>query len=58
MHVIGRRNDHGIDVLLIREHLAVVAMAFHTRKLRIDEAPETGVCGLLLPALVGRELQT
>ena len=40
MHVIGRRDDDGVDVLLLLEHLAVVAVLLEARDLLLDEAPQ------------------
>ncbi len=56
VHVIGRRDDHRVDVLLLGEHLAVILILGQPRDLLLDEAAErplgivrrpAGVRGLL-----------
>ena len=37
VHVIGRRDDDRVDVLLLLEHLAIVAILLNLRQLLVDE---------------------
>ncbi len=48
MHVVGRGDDDGVDVLLLVEHLAIVAIGLDLRQLLVDEfldaIADSGVC--------------
>jgi hypothetical protein len=53
VHVIRCGDDHRIDVLLLRQHLAVVLVALEPRDLLVDEALEIRVASRGGPLLVG-----
>ena len=56
VHVIGRRDDHRVDVLLLLEHLAIVAVLLDPRELLVDEAPQRRLGIRRRPASIGRDL--
>ena len=57
VHVIGRRHDHRVDVLLLLEHLAIVAILLQPRDLLVDEAAQGRVGVRRGPARIGRDLR-
>ena len=56
VHVIGRGNDHRVDVFLLRQHLAVVAIGLESRQLLVDESLDVHAVGFGSPLLVGPSL--
>ena len=57
VHVIRRRDDDRVEVLLLLEHLAVVAVLRQARNLPLDEAAQVGGVVLRRPLRVGGELR-
>ena len=57
VHVIRRGDDDRVEVLLLLEHLAVVAVLLQARNLFVDEAPQVGGVVLRRPLRVGGQLR-
>ena len=56
VHVVGRRHDDRVDVLLLLEHLAVVAILLHARQLLVHEPAQRGGAVLRGPSRIRGEL--
>jgi hypothetical protein len=57
VHVIRRRDDHRVEILLLVEHLAVVAIALQLWHLLVDEALDVRALVLRRPLLVRGQLR-
>ena len=58
VHVIGRRDDYRVDVFLLLQHLAIVAVLLDLGQLLVDEAlQELGLAGRTRSLLVRRQLR-